>query len=214
MEAAGAENGSTPEHVIVLVLENRSFDHLIGHLDYPTDAGFDGSINRPGLGNHLHPRDTSSPFFPVTDKAEYTFPVDPDHEHYAVLQQLRRVGDRSNAGFVASYVHKAFDQARHETRRIMMHTWACRFATAGVIACLVAAILEPIVPIFTGAFAFVAAVLFLLTRERPPTDEQEACAQKVAPAIMAGFTPGASACHLQVGDRVRALPTLVRVGPW
>src|SRR5437868_4132599 len=110
--ATGTSKGPTPpgigvvEHVVVLVLENRSFDHLLGHLDHPAGDQFDGTIGHPELGNHLQPSLTTSRWYPATDEATYTFPVDPDHEHYAVLEQLRRIGDRRNTGFVASYVHK------------------------------------------------------------------------------------------------------------
>src|SRR5882762_4161615 len=120
------------EHVIVLVLENRSFDHLLGHLDHPS-PDFDGvGANKP-LGNFLRPKDPTSRWYPATDQANYTLPVDPDHEHYAVLGQIADVAGRSNAGFVASYVRKALDTARGENRRAMFHTWARRLTLGSLL---------------------------------------------------------------------------------
>lgn len=34
------------EHIIVLMLENRSFDHLLGFLDHPDPAFFDHVASR------------------------------------------------------------------------------------------------------------------------------------------------------------------------
>lgn len=50
-------------HVIVLMLENRSFDHMLGHTFDPARL-------------------------PVPDPASYVLPVDPDHSHRGVMWQL------------------------------------------------------------------------------------------------------------------------------
>ena len=121
------------EHVIVLVLSRTDRSIICsGHLDHPAGERFDGTAGHPELGNFLDPQTTTSAWYPVTDEATYTFPVDPDHEHFAVLEQLRAIGDRRNTGFVASYVHKALDRARNENRRVMLHTWARRLIVGGV----------------------------------------------------------------------------------
>ena len=186
------------EHVIVLVLENRSFDHLLGHLDHTAGDAFDGTAGHPELGNFLDPKTTTSTWYPVTDEATYTFPVDPDHEHFAVLEQLRTIGDRRNTGFVASYVHKALDTDLNENRRVMLRTWGRRLIVGGVGVGVLTWFWEPVV----AGVALVVAVLGLVgvvaTRSRRVTAAQEHQAEQVAPAIMAGFTP----------DKVPVLSTL------
>ncbi len=95
--------------VVVLMFENRSFDHLLGYLDHgglepvseavtnPTDP------DRPGAG--------SEPVFalPGYDDA----PVDPAHHYPAVMEQLtgKRAGwqvpnDLDNDGFVRNYARR------------------------------------------------------------------------------------------------------------
>ena len=91
------------EHVVVLMLENRSFDHMLGYVPQP-DPAFDGLLARartnPGWGRG--PAVTTSP------TAKKVLPVGPDHSHDAVMQQLAlRRGKPTNRGFVRSYERKA-----------------------------------------------------------------------------------------------------------
>lgn len=70
------------EHIVVLMLENRSFDHLFGFLDHPQP--FDGLT-----GNEWNPvSDTDTTKVYVTKGAKpYIYP-DPSHEHTDVLKQM------------------------------------------------------------------------------------------------------------------------------
>nr|WKF58251.1 Phospholipase C 3 [Paraburkholderia busanensis] len=65
------------DHFVVLMLENRSFDHLLGFMkapDYPID-GLQGDESNPA-----DPNDASSPRYTVSDDANYSDPpVDPGH---------------------------------------------------------------------------------------------------------------------------------------
>jgi phospholipase C len=94
------------DHVIVLALENRSFDHMIGFLNHP-DPHFDGldgvPCSNPGWSD-------GEPISPTAD-AKTVLPFDPDHSHDAVMEQLAVVGrgalrHATNAGFVSSYERK------------------------------------------------------------------------------------------------------------
>jgi phospholipase C len=99
------------DHVIVLVLENRSFDHMLGYLDHP-DPGFDGLLRGRTFTN---PGWDSQPV-EAAPHAKRVLPVDPDHSHDAVMEQLGlaappkgRKADQSgptNSGFVTSYERK------------------------------------------------------------------------------------------------------------
>lgn len=62
------------EHFIVLMMENRSFDHMLGYLDHP-DPTFDG-VSRLG---------DNAPTAPI---ARYAIYPGPDHSHRGVLQQM------------------------------------------------------------------------------------------------------------------------------
>jgi phospholipase C len=90
-------------HVVVLMLENRSYDHLLGYVPHP-DPSFDGLLGRgftnPGWGR--------GPAVAASPEAKQVLPVGPDHSHDAVMQQLAlRRGVPRNRGFVRSYERKA-----------------------------------------------------------------------------------------------------------
>lgn len=72
------------KHVVVLMLENRSFDHMLGHLDQgilPPLAETDGQL--------VDPSDSSSRFIPVEWLEDYSdVTVDPGHGYDDVMRQL------------------------------------------------------------------------------------------------------------------------------
>ena len=98
--------GPGVEHVIVLVLENRSFDHLLGYLDHP-DPTFDGLR---GPGPFVNPGWEHGPAVAASDDGKTVLPIDPDHSHDAVLEQLGMrdpaIRQPDNQGFVRSYERK------------------------------------------------------------------------------------------------------------
>jgi hypothetical protein len=96
------------DHVIVLALENRSFDHMLGFVPHDSPL-FDG-LTRGGPYTNPPWRGTGPPI-PATPDAKPVLPVDPNHSHDAVMQQLRLEGQAgarrpTNQGFVASYEEK------------------------------------------------------------------------------------------------------------
>jgi phospholipase C len=96
------------EHVVVLCLENRSFDHMLGFLDHP-DPSFDGLLG--GNGPYANSGSTGIST-EVTPDAKGFLPYGPDHSHNAVMSQLALEpkgadGVPTNAGFVASYELRA-----------------------------------------------------------------------------------------------------------
>ncbi|CAB3646502.1 hypothetical protein LMG22037_00637 [Paraburkholderia phenoliruptrix] len=82
-------------HVVVLLMENHSFDQMLGCLD-EVHEGLDGirnaasKTNDDGHGHTFYPRPTRS----------RQMKLDPDHGHSAVLSQI----DGNNSGFVRSFV--------------------------------------------------------------------------------------------------------------
>lgn len=93
-------------HVIVLMMENRSFDHMLGYLDYPPGASFEGVKGREKqMGNLLADGKTVNP----GPGASYLIDPGPDHSHDSVMRQLLGTNPRSfpyqltNNGFAMDY---------------------------------------------------------------------------------------------------------------
>jgi len=93
------------EHVVVLMLENRSFDHLLGYLNHPN--------NIDGLANN--PQSNPSPVPPNTvftsNDAIPVLHTDPGHHHADVLKQVyhnianpyNNLSASNNKGFVNNF---------------------------------------------------------------------------------------------------------------
>src|SRR5262244_3879216 len=85
------------------MLENRSYDHLLGYVPHP-DPLFDGLLGR----TRTNPGWRRGPAVTASPDAKQVLPVGPDHSHDAVMQQLAlRRGVPRNRGFVRSYERKA-----------------------------------------------------------------------------------------------------------
>lgn len=90
-------------HVVVLMLENRSFDHLLGYVRHPDPAAFDGLL---GPGPFTNPG-WADGTVAASPSAKQVLPVGPDHSHDAVMRQLAlAAGKPTNQGFVRSYERK------------------------------------------------------------------------------------------------------------
>ena len=92
-ETSHAHNLDKVDHIVVLMMENRSFDHMLGYLSLHGRADVDGL--QDGFTNEFEGRS-----YPVHHLANTAVSVDPDHSADAVDLQLR--GGRMD-GFVASY---------------------------------------------------------------------------------------------------------------
>jgi phospholipase C len=101
---------SRVEHVIVLMMENRSFDHLLGYLkhddaSYPNLDGLD--VTCP-----VDPDNPNSERLPTSADATSVLGADPDHTHESVMLQIYGAagdpcGGRPNmSGFIRSYAVK------------------------------------------------------------------------------------------------------------
>jgi phospholipase C len=95
------------EHVVVLMLENRSFDHLFGFLDHPAGDAFPGLRGKQFPNPHdLTERNGTA--VDVSDDAAPVLAVDPPHGHLSAKVQMN--GRRWRAflmnGFVTAYAQK------------------------------------------------------------------------------------------------------------
>ncbi|MGI9021985.1 MAG: alkaline phosphatase family protein [Acidimicrobiales bacterium] len=97
-ETPAGDGTARIEHVVVLMLENRSFDNLLGFLHHPDPDAFDGL----SVGQH-HNVDAAGTAVKSTDDGVPSG-LDPDHSHEGALRQMAAVGDvAANGGFLRSY---------------------------------------------------------------------------------------------------------------
>lgn len=98
------------KHIVVLMMENRGFDHLVGFLQSPAYQ-----IN--GLTGNESNEDTNGTPVTVTNDAIYygDLTPDPDHSHFGVMEQMFDGADPNvtpvppMSGFVHSYEHITSD---------------------------------------------------------------------------------------------------------
>src|SRR5271169_3655273 len=94
------------KHIVVLMMENRSFDHMLGSLKAVNpniDGVTDQMSNRDTKGNSVKPQ-------PL---AEFQGQLDPDPDHHFPAVDLQIFGGATGAGrvanmqgFVTSYFHQ------------------------------------------------------------------------------------------------------------
>ena len=97
------------KHVFVVMLENRSFDHMLGLSNI---QGIDAVSGRPTIIEGLNANNDwnldqhGNKIFAATP-ADWAMPFDPGHEFNDVREQLCGAGDTyphiANSGFVTSY---------------------------------------------------------------------------------------------------------------
>ena len=89
------------DHIIVLTMENRSFDQMVGYLSLPESQNGMGRTEVDGLNgqNHNFYNGTNYPSFPF-NAGETVFAPDPEHDSLPVFHQI---DDGKMDGFVKSY---------------------------------------------------------------------------------------------------------------
>ncbi len=99
------------EHIVVVMLENRSFDHMLGYLSLPPSQGGKGRIDVDGLSS---PAENFNSFdgarYPIHHLTETAFKgeaEDPDHSGKSVEEQLADDG----GGFVANFARISKERA-------------------------------------------------------------------------------------------------------
>ncbi len=100
------------EHIVIVQMENRSFDHYFGALSLVEGRGdVDGLA--AGMGNHA----SDGSFIPVTPAdGLWVLEPDPPHSHGACVDQF---ADGTNAGFVTTYQSRA--REAHLLPRVMSY---------------------------------------------------------------------------------------------
>lgn len=172
-------------HVVVLMLENRSFDHMLGFLSYgdlqPLDAG--------AYPNTLRLKGQPPLSVGVTKNAEYCLPVDPPHSHASVSIQVHGRARAKMDGFVAAYYRKAAGNEQLP----LIHWWRAE-AVVVLIAALSGAVTRGsghswiAAAAWSGAIALVGTAGLLFARHKfAPVVDPDAVAD--APRIMRCMSP-------------------------
>ncbi len=119
---------ATIEHVFVLMLENRSFDHMLG---FSGLTGTDAATGKPTTINGV-PAGASNDWhnftYPAASPAVDPMKVDPYHEFTDVVEQLCGQGIQypkggpyppiTNSGFVANFVLRAQPRPNPQTSEL------------------------------------------------------------------------------------------------
>ncbi len=99
------------EHVVVLMLENRSFDHMLGYLSLPTEQGGKGRTKVDGLTDPANNVNTyNGALYPIHHLDRTAFggeAEDPDHSGASVDEQLAGGGQ----GFVNNFARLSKERA-------------------------------------------------------------------------------------------------------
>jgi hypothetical protein len=147
----------TITHVVVLMFENRSFDHMLGLLS--DDPAFPGV--RPGddaCSNPVDPTNPTGERVCVTDDSAFGLAVDPPHGHASVVEQLGRRGTGAPAmdGFISSYSRKL---AGREAGLPVVHWRRIAGLAAAIVAVAAAVLALPwVAPLVAGTVALLAVV--------------------------------------------------------
>lgn len=99
-------NSGNIEHVIVLMMENRSLDHMLGFLK-ELNPDIDGCLpNQEGCSNPKDPADPASQTFSVSNDAVYSTSADPGHSIAHTTTQVFGSSDGTTPnmqGFIKDY---------------------------------------------------------------------------------------------------------------
>ena len=100
------------DHIVVVMLENRSFDHMLGYLSLPAALGGKGRDDVDGLkGPGTNYNEHAGQRYPIhhLDRTQFAGEVeDPDHSGQSVDQQLSNGGQ----GFVENFARISTERAQ------------------------------------------------------------------------------------------------------
>src|SRR5207248_9212874 len=94
------------KHIVVLMMENRSFDHMLGSLK-AVDPRIDG------ISNQLSNPDTTGAQIKAQPLADFQGQLDPDPDHHFPALDLQIFGGATSAGRPANvqgFVNSYFNQ--------------------------------------------------------------------------------------------------------
>lgn len=116
MVKASATPESDPiKHVVVLMMENRSFDHMLGGM-----TKFDPNVDGVRPNNPYTNKTSKGETFQQLPGADWIVSRDPDHEHKETLDQLGS-SETPMSGFVSSYLARYPNASSVELAQVMAY---------------------------------------------------------------------------------------------
>jgi phospholipase C len=117
---------SNIQHFVVLMLENRSFDHILGALKAQNPA-IDGALDNE-FSNHIDPASPTSPMVGTGPATSFAMPFDPGHEFEDVQIQLygrvataaRAAAPRTDPAPMSGFVYSAENAAQNPSNAAMV----------------------------------------------------------------------------------------------
>src|SRR6185295_15646500 len=105
-----AELRSRIDTIVILMMENRSFDHLLGYLRLPGFGGRDDVDGLTALDNpdYANPRANARIAYPFIAPADDAFAGDLPHERQEVADQIAYAG--AAGGYVMNGFVKSYEQ--------------------------------------------------------------------------------------------------------
>lgn len=157
------------QHVIVLMLENRSFDHMLGFLDHPSPKFT--HLDPLSPPTNPDPSQPSAPPTPASNDGTPNLSIEPPHSHASVMEQIDKplFGKPKMDGFISAYIRAA--TAPHASSWRWGHIAGTVVGTsivAGVVLALAGAPLM-IASVATGGVSAIAIVgAAIASRHRRP----------------------------------------------
>ncbi len=198
------------KHVIVLMMENRSFDHMLGFLDHPNPE-FPGLTGQRFDNPFLLP--DTEPMTPVSPDAENRSYFDPPHGHLSTKMAMH--GERwrnfKMDGFVAANAEKLSGKepvaVPHWTRAIVVGLVLSVVAAAGIHNLARLGInggwREVVWWALGGTVAAAAAVVLLALHQLPGRRGR----QFILPVVLSGSFVGLAAYGLHSAEARRGVGT-------
>jgi phospholipase C len=150
------------------MLENRSFDHMLGFMNHPLIPPL-----TPGSHiNRVRPSDPSSPGKGVTPDAGHALVVDPPHSHLSIMKSLgRRRASNGNPRYsMDGFVQACFEKAACRELVPIIHWWRVEalFASiAGAVAIASAALASETLSVAAATILLMGTGLVLYLSRRP-----------------------------------------------
>lgn len=109
---AGEKSNRRIDHIVVLMMENRSFDHMLGYLSLEKSRGDIDGLTSPLDNTNPVPGSQTPQAIHQLDIANIL--VDPNHSHAAVLEQI---ANGAMSGFISSYLKR--DPKPEDLKQVM-----------------------------------------------------------------------------------------------
>lgn len=115
VKASATPENDPIKHVVVLMMENRSFDHMLGGM-----TKIDPRVAGVRLNNPYTNTTPNGDTFKQLPGADWVISRDPDHEHKETLSQLG-TPENPMSGFVSSYLKRYSNASNTELAQVMAY---------------------------------------------------------------------------------------------